>query len=232
MAIIKLGGTVVGIRGTVGGLTFSANKGGTYCKSWSRGSNPRSQRQQVRRGILASMGPAWAALSGAQQTDWDALAATDPEPHTNSLGEPITFSGYGLFSMFNQRRVAAAFSILQDAPTGTEATQPTAITIDTFDPHTDDLLTWLDWTIASGPLTERLPTFLALVPSDKRVPGVSERRFVFNFPAQTPPVTNFPFVTEFWGTDIVGWNCKVWCYRQRASGIRSVVATALAVVTG
>jgi hypothetical protein len=227
MAIIKLGGVVVGVRGTIGGVTYSANKSGAYCKMWAKGANPRSPGQQLRRGILASVAVAWNGLSSSQQTDWDDYAATDPEPHTNSLGEAVTFSGYSLFSMFNQRRVAATFDILEDVPTGDQATQPDPVTIDTFDPHLGDLLTWLDWTATGSVEFDRMPTFMSLVPSTGAVAPFSLAKFLGFYSLSHPPVVNFPFFVQPWGEDVSGWNAKLWCYWQRESGIRSVVATAV-----
>ena len=88
MAITELGVIIVGVRGTIGGITFSANKSGTYAKSLVTPSNPGTPNQLVQRGIIATMGSKWRALSAAQQAAWDAFAAAPASAPTTA---PATF---------------------------------------------------------------------------------------------------------------------------------------------
>jgi len=124
MAIIKLGVTVAGIRGTIGGITFSANKSGAHAKILSMPSRPQTILQLQQRGYLASMGTLWRSLSTAEQGDWDAFAASPPETDYNSLGEVYLLSGYGWFTRIciRRRRTAQAEDLL--APTSTPVAAP------------------------------------------------------------------------------------------------------------
>lgn len=101
MAIVKFGIVVTGIRGSLGGTIFSANKAGPFCRQWSRPVNPRSLKQQTQRSRLSSHGPYWLALTQAQRDDWDTYAAAAPQEKTNSLGEAYHASGYNWFCQIN-----------------------------------------------------------------------------------------------------------------------------------
>ena len=101
MAIIKFGVLVTGIRGTVGGTIFSANKAGPFVRSWEKPVNPRSAAQQTQRRFAGSHGSYWLALTQAQRDDWDTYAAAAPQEKTNSLGEAYYASGYNWFCQIN-----------------------------------------------------------------------------------------------------------------------------------
>ena len=124
MAIVKFGQLVVGVRGTIAGVTYSRNKGSVYAKHWHRSSNPRTVRQQKERGRMATLAKMWEDLSEEQRQNWRDLAATDPEPVTNQFGEPIELSGFNLFVMLNRRRMRRDLDPRQNAPEGTDATRP------------------------------------------------------------------------------------------------------------
>lgn len=103
MAIIALGVTVVGIRGTIGGIIFSANKATPYAKAWARGSNPKTLRQSTQRGLLATMPALWRDLTDAERVLWDVFAALPAQDLINSLGETYSISGFGWFNKINIR---------------------------------------------------------------------------------------------------------------------------------
>lgn len=117
MAIIKLGATVVGIRGTVGGVTYSQNASGPYAKLWARSSNPRAPKQQTQRTFIASFAQAWRDLSSAQRDDWDTWAAEAAQEKTNPLGETYYASGFNWFCELNAHVLAAGDTLNEDAPT-------------------------------------------------------------------------------------------------------------------
>lgn len=101
MAITKLGVLVAGIRGTVGGITFSQNGSATYAKIWSRSSNPRQPLQSEQRGTFGSMPQLWRDLTDAQRTAWDTFAALPAQERTNPLGDPFFASGFNWFNIVN-----------------------------------------------------------------------------------------------------------------------------------
>lgn len=103
MAIAKLGVLVTGIRGTVGGATFSANKSGPYLRPWSKPPNPRTAYQSIHRSTLAWTAGQWRNLTPAQRTAWNVWAALPAQEKTNSLGEAYYCSGFNWYVCINTR---------------------------------------------------------------------------------------------------------------------------------
>jgi len=116
MAITKLASPIAGLRGTIGGLVYSANGAGTYVKPWARPSNPQTTTQMIQRGNLGSMGASWRALTAAQRATWDLFAAQPAQALTNSLGDVYYISGYGWYVKCNTRLLRVGRSILTSAP--------------------------------------------------------------------------------------------------------------------
>ena len=103
MAIAKFGVLVVGVRGTVGGAKFSANKSGPYISQWSRSANPRTPFQTAQRASIATMPPLWRALTDVERTAWAVFAALPAQERFNSLGESFFASGFNWFTIINVR---------------------------------------------------------------------------------------------------------------------------------
>lgn len=124
MAIIKYGITVVGARGTAGGLTFSANKAGPYFKTWAKSSNPRAVLQTAQRNKLADFASNWATLTIAQQLDWDDYADDPAQELVNSLGENYFISGFNWYVRINLHLQANGDAQRVDAPTTARPVAP------------------------------------------------------------------------------------------------------------
>lgn len=129
MAIIKVGAPLAGIRGTLGGITYSENGSGTYAKQWSRPSNPKTPHQSVERGYLARMPGLWSALTDAQRADWRSFAADPAQEKINPLGETYYASGYNWFCQCNVSLLRVGRATIAPAPT---QAQPAAPTIEIF----------------------------------------------------------------------------------------------------
>ncbi len=129
MAIVTIGAPLSGIRGTIGGTTFSANKSGPYAKQLSQPSNPRTPRQQLERGFMARMPALWNDMSGAQRAAWNTFADLAAQELFNSLGEGFFASGFNWFTKTNIRLLRAARSTIVPVPT---QARPAAPTIDAF----------------------------------------------------------------------------------------------------
>ena len=125
MAIIKLGIMVVGIRGTVGGGTFSANKSGPYVKAWSRGSNPRTDFQTIQRATIAAMPQLWRDLTPAEKTAWDVWALLAAQDRINRLGEIFSASGFNWFTIINTRLLNIGRPTRTAVPTQSRPSAPT-----------------------------------------------------------------------------------------------------------
>lgn len=116
MAKIKFGATVVGARGTLGGITFSANKSGPYIKQWARSSTPRSALQQAQRITWATSAEQWQNLTGAQRTGWDTFASTTAPPEVDAFGDDYRISGFAWYTRSTSLRAAGGFVPLGTAP--------------------------------------------------------------------------------------------------------------------
>jgi len=124
MALIKLGETLSGIRGTIGGITFSQNQSGPYAKHWARPVDPYTLPQQTKRNQISRWARTWSTLSDSQRDAWNAFAETDPEPNTNPLGDTIPHSGFHYFVRCNIRHELSLTDPLLDPPTGDHASRP------------------------------------------------------------------------------------------------------------
>lgn len=129
MAIAKYVAPLAGLRGTVGGLTYSENLAGPYVKLWSGPSNPRTAGQQVERGFMGSMAELWRATTAAEKIGWNIFAALPAQELTNSLGEAYYISGFGWFCKCNIRLLRVGRTPRSSWPT---VARPAAPTIDDF----------------------------------------------------------------------------------------------------
>lgn len=126
MAIVKYGTTIVGVRGTIDGITYSANKGGNYAKGWSRSSNPRTTPQMRQRNIAAEQAARWRNLTAAERTAWNTWAALPAQQRTNSLGIVYNISGFAWFVALNTNLYNAGDALTTAAPV---LARPAPITI-------------------------------------------------------------------------------------------------------
>ena len=115
---------VVGARGTIGGITFSANQAGPYVKSWSKGSNPQTALHSAQRGILTDFASNWRNLTSAERDDWDDYADDAAQELTNSLGETYFISGFAWYVRINTHLTLAGEADRDDAPTLTRPVAP------------------------------------------------------------------------------------------------------------
>lgn len=125
MAITKIGPPLSGIRGTIGGVTYSANGASTYAKAWSKGPNPRTSKQSDERTFLSRMPALWGALTPAQRAGWRTFAADPAQELFNSLGDGYFASGFNWFVKCNIRNLRVTAPIRDDFPTQARPAPPT-----------------------------------------------------------------------------------------------------------
>lgn len=150
MALIKLGGGVADIRGSIGGTVFSKNRYGSYARNRTIPVDPGSTAQTKIRAVMGQVRDAWFnTLTTAQRAAWATYAANVQVQ--NRLGESITLTGWNMFSRTNACLVYNDYDIVAAAPTefslgeqdGTlaitisEATQLISVAF-------DDGMDWLD----------------------------------------------------------------------------------------
>lgn len=222
MAIVLFSSLVDGVRGKVGGNVFSAALGGPYAKNWSRSTNPRVERARVVRATLGGLGAAWQGLTSTQRSDWDTFAAGDPEPTYNSLGEPVTLSGWNYFCRCNQRRAQLGLDVLAAAPTSAEAVQPIAVSGGSLDVNMIPIAHYtLTWTAPGTGSTDYLINAVMVYPSGAPVYDPNVQRFIVGVSIELGTYNAIAEFRERFGNVRVGWTVAGFVWRQNVSGLRS-----------
>ena len=116
MALVKLGGGVVRISGSIAGNTFARNRYGNYMRARTKPINPNTSRQVIVRGIMSTLTTRWGqTLSNAQRTAWNLYGAS--VNMKNKLGETINLTGFNHFIRSNGWRIELGRAIVDDGPT-------------------------------------------------------------------------------------------------------------------
>lgn len=101
MAIFTAGPIAATISGSIGGTTFSRNRGGTYIRNRAIPLNPNTSFQINVRSILATQSQAWADQTDATRNAWANWAVQNPV--INALGKSIILSGSQAFIQLRSR---------------------------------------------------------------------------------------------------------------------------------
>jgi hypothetical protein len=218
MALVKLGGGIVGISGSIAGNTFARNRYGNYMRARTKPINPNSSRQQVIRSALAALTTKWSqVLTAAQRESWKLYG--ESVSMLNRLGESIFLTGFNHFLRSNIPLAQAGEANVLPGPTLfelpitdltfaisiSEATQLITLTF-------DDTATWCDEDDAFLLLYQGSPqnaqrNFFA---GPWRYAGKLEGDSV------TPPATSATVACSFVATEAQ----KIWVYARilRADG--------------
>lgn len=229
MAIVKFGGTVVGVRGTVGGLTFSSGHSGPYVRAWAKGANPRSGGQTTVRARLASMGENWRLLTSGQRDDWNTYAAGAGQEKTNSLGEAYYASGYNWFAALSCNLLQGGEAIIEDAPTGATPGAP-AITDFIFAEVMGNPDIHVEYGIGEFASDEAIVVDAAFVPSGGRLAQYSGyySMGVEYDPGASPWGFDAAYIAKF-GVPRAGDQAFIRVWKQSDEGRRGPVYTAVGV---
>lgn len=102
------------MSGSMGGCTWSRNKGGLYVRLRSVPTNPNTVKQTAARSILGTLSSAWGSLTAAQRTQWNDWASVNPV--VDSLGQSIVLSGQQAFVGLNARLLGAGAVLVATPP--------------------------------------------------------------------------------------------------------------------
>lgn len=101
--------------GSVGGLTFSRNRGGPYVRQRGNPINPATPEQELIRVYMGLLMQRWVGvLTEVQREDWNTYAFNVPLP--NPLGQSRNVGGVGMYIRGNVTRLQAGLDIVDDAP--------------------------------------------------------------------------------------------------------------------
>jgi len=226
MAKIKLAAPLSGLRGTIGGVVYSANKSGPYAKPWMKPVNPRTPKQLIARGRLSQFPTLWAGISAAQRTAWDVFAALPAQERTDSLGQTYYASGYNWFVKINVQLDLAGHASRDNCPSLVRPGQPTV----------DDLIVYSAPDVGAEKTLLHFPIhqftgydailFLAFRTAAGAVNTFRQYRNVFA--TVETSVYTVRFADEMaaaFGWPSVGWPAFLTGARQNAHGQRGLPAT-------
>lgn len=104
------------VSGSVGGLTYSHNQGGMYCRARAVPTNPNTSFQQTLRNAMGQLTTRWGQTLTQTQRDAWAVFATNV-PVVDSLGESRTIPPLSWYLKANSLRVQSGLSVIDAAPT-------------------------------------------------------------------------------------------------------------------
>ena len=148
MALVKFGGGIVQMAGSIGGNTYARNRYGNYVRARTKPINPNTALQIANRAALAELTVRWSSiLTAVQRTAWNLYGSS--VVMTNRLGESVNLSGFNHYIRSNSVRTRYAIAPVDDGPTlfelpdqdpaftitASEATQQISVAF-------DDVLPW------------------------------------------------------------------------------------------
>jgi hypothetical protein len=101
--------------GSVGGLTYSHNRGGMYTRARRTPVDPNTPRQQGIKAAMGNLANRWVnTLTAVQRTAWDTYAFN--VPLVGPTGDPRNVGGIGMYCRSNIPRIQTGLSIIDVAP--------------------------------------------------------------------------------------------------------------------
>ena len=115
MSLVKYGGGVVQMSGSIAGTCFARNSSGNYARARTKPVNPSSALQVARRTTMAYLTEYWHETSTpVQRTAWATYA--NGVTMKNRLGESIKLSGFNHFLRVNTVRQMTGLALCPDGP--------------------------------------------------------------------------------------------------------------------
>jgi hypothetical protein len=116
MALIKFGGGITAMSGSIAGNTFARNRFGYYSRARTKPVNSKSSLQSSRRLAVAYLAEYYhETLTSAQRIAWATYA--NAISMKNRLGESIKLTGFNMFMRSNAFRLTAQNSLTPNGPT-------------------------------------------------------------------------------------------------------------------
>lgn len=163
MALVKYGGGIIQMSGSIAGDVHARNRYGNYIRPRTKPTNPNTALQQKVRAALAFLTDRWAqTLTAVQRTAWNLYASN--VAMQNKLGETMHLTGFNHYIRSNVIAKMFALTVVDAGPvvfelpaqdptyaiTASEATQQITTTYDAA-------MDWADETGANLILSGGLP---------------------------------------------------------------------------
>lgn len=217
--------------GSVGGLTYSRNRGGMYTRSRTIPVNPNTERQGEARANMAQAVNAWSnILSDANRQAWVTYA--NGTPVVDRLGDQLILSGQQMFVKCMLPRLIAGLPIVEQGPLDAGlATTPTWTTGPTL--NENEVLAGTV-TVADAGVLGDLLIYMSEPTSPSRSLAHAKRAFAG---LEGPPVADV-FTVGLMAADVpfdytVGQQCRVTAVylgddgRVSAEAFRDIVVEAI-----
>jgi len=191
------------VRGTIGGVVFSANKSGTYCKARRQPVRTWSESQSFGKGIIAQWPNEWRSLDQADRDDWDTWAALPAQEKTNALGQTYYLSGFQWFVSLNTRLYWFLLPFDDEPPASAKPSAPTVstLTVHKTGSGSNSEIAFLDAEFA----TENFLLDMAFFQSGTPITASSTfRAVVRDYYAMSTPLNIQTSIEVVWGTVIQG----------------------------
>jgi len=115
MALVKFGGGIIQMSGSIAGNTFARNRFGNYVRARTKPINPNTAKQILVRSVIADLSARWAqTLSAGQRAAWNLYA--DSVAMKNKLGETVYLSGYNHYMRSNAWFARMGRTLVDDGP--------------------------------------------------------------------------------------------------------------------
>lgn len=116
MALIKYGGGIVQMSGSISGNTHARNRFGNYMRARTKPINPRSNRQMAARVMIMYLAEQWreTPMDDAKRLAWENYAKG--VNWLNKLGETVKLTGYNMFIRSNAALIKAGGTLVTDGP--------------------------------------------------------------------------------------------------------------------
>lgn len=117
MALVKYGGGIVQMSGSIAGTTHARNRFGNYARARTKPVNPKSSRQVGARVAMMFLAEQWreSPMTDVIRTAWQTYA-NSVDWH-NKLGEIVTLTGFNMFMRGNAARLRAGLTLVTAGPT-------------------------------------------------------------------------------------------------------------------
>ena len=116
MALVKYGGGITQMSGSMAGNTFARNRYGNYVRARTKPINPNTAKQVLVRAVMAELTTRWAqTLSDAQRVAWNLYGSS--VKMKNKLGEDIYLTGYNHYIRSNSWFLRMGRTVVDDGPT-------------------------------------------------------------------------------------------------------------------
>ncbi len=229
MAKVKLGTTVVGIRGTIAGVTYAKNSAGYYARGYAVGPSGRTDYQAYLSELTSYLVAQWPLLSESQRSAWTAYGQAEPQWRTNSLGLTYKASGINWFVGINLNLLLIERTLRLDAPTNPAPAAPPISSVSLYETGSPSHSTLYypsgSWTGYDAVI------FASSRPGGQFVSPPTRRRPIYY--RQNPPADSLDIQSHLesaFGRLVAGQQVWIWAALQTSQGRRGPTSQILGIV--